>query len=253
MQIFSIYFSPTGGTKKVMEALEKGFAGEVQEIDICVAGKGESREFSEKDLCLVGVPSYGGRVPAAALNKMAEWKGNGAKAVPVIVYGNRAYEDTMKELEDFLEERGFICAAGIAAVAEHSIVRRCASGRPDAEDRKELAEYAEKIWKKVTEDSLCGKPELPGKRPYKDFKGVALKPESGKECNSCGLCAELCPVGAIPVDNPGETDKERCISCMRCVAVCPSHARTLDREMTAATEQKLEKVCAQRKENELFL
>ena len=109
-------------------------------------------------------------------------------------------------LEDFLEERGFVCAAGIAAVAEHSIVRRFAAGRPDAEDRKELAEYAEKIWKKVTGDSLCGKLELPGKRPYKDFKGVALKPESGKGCNSCGLCAELCPVGAIPVDNPGETD-----------------------------------------------
>lgn len=253
MQVFSIYFSPTGGTKKVMEALKRGFAGEVQEIDICVAGKGEAREFSEKDLCLVGVPSYGGRVPAAALDKMAGWKGNGAKVVPVVVYGNRAYEDTMKELEDFLEERGFACAAGISAVAEHSIVRRFAAGRPDAEDRKELAEYAEKIWKKITEERACGKPELPGKRPYKDFKGVALKPEAGRKCNSCGLCAELCPVGAISVDKPGETDKDRCISCMRCVAVCPSHARILDREMTAATEQKLEKVCAERKENELFL
>ena len=104
-------------------------------------------------------------------------------------------------------------------------MRRFAAGRPDAEDRKELAEYAEKIWKKVTGDSLCGKLELPGKRPYKDFKGVALKPESGKGCNSCGLCAELCPVGAIPVDIPGETDKECCIFCMRCVAVCPSHGK----------------------------
>ena len=39
------------------------------------------------------------------------------------------------------------------------------------------------------------------------------------------LDAEECPAGAIPLNNPKLTDKDKCISCMHCVAVCPKKAR----------------------------
>ncbi|MBD9336332.1 MAG: 4Fe-4S dicluster domain-containing protein, partial [[Ruminococcus] faecis] len=72
-------------------------------------------------------------------------------------------------------------------------------------------------------------------------------------CGSCGLCAAKCPSGAIPSDNPKQTDKDKCISCMRCISVCPTHSRKLNPLMLAAASQKLKKACSGRKENELFL
>ena len=32
---YNIYFSPTGGTKKVADILVKGFGGEFQNVDLC--------------------------------------------------------------------------------------------------------------------------------------------------------------------------------------------------------------------------
>ncbi len=87
--------------------------------------------LKEEDICLVAVPSYGGRVPGLAVSRLRQIKGNSARAVLIAVYGNRAYEDTLVELRDVLEEAGFSCVAAVAAVAEHSIMRQFAAGRPD--------------------------------------------------------------------------------------------------------------------------
>lgn len=59
--------------------------GEFEEIDLC-RPVSEKRSFSKEDVCFVGVPSYGGRVPEIAVERMVNFEGNGAKAIPVIVY-----------------------------------------------------------------------------------------------------------------------------------------------------------------------
>lgn len=51
-------------------------------------------------MAVIAVPSYAGRVPAPAVQRLTAMQGNGARAVLVCVYGNRAYEDTLVELED---------------------------------------------------------------------------------------------------------------------------------------------------------
>ena len=56
--------------------------------------------FDADDVCVIGVPSYGGRVPGIALERMNKFKGNHAKAILVVSYRNRAFEDTLKELAD---------------------------------------------------------------------------------------------------------------------------------------------------------
>ena len=52
----------------------------------------------------------------------------------------------------------------------------------------------------------------------REYGGVPFKPVANGKCTSCGLCAKECPAGAIPLDNPKMTDKDKCISCMHCVA-----------------------------------
>lgn len=220
---YNIHFSPTGGTKKVADILAKAMASDWQQVDLCrdVA----PMALNNGDICLVSVPSYGGRVPGIALQRLAAITANGAKAVLVCVYGNRAWEDTLTELQDTLERCGFVCAAAVAAVAEHSVFRQYAAGRPDADDAAELRLFAEKIMNKLLSETQ-GVLTLEGSHgTYKQYGGVPFKPEGDEKCVRCGLCAENCPVGAIPAGEPNTTDKDKCISCMRCVSLCPQHAR----------------------------
>lgn len=252
--ICSFVFSPTGGTQKVMDAVAAGVSGPVITYDLCDRKTDfSSVVLSESDLCFFAVPSFGGRVPATALARISALQGNGASAVAVAVYGNRHYDDTFAELQDVLERSGFRVAAGIAAIAEHSIVHSIATGRPDDSDREELRNFGSRIQHAVMSASGAELSlRLPGNRPYKEAHGGA-KPIAGADCTRCGLCAAKCPAGAIPEDNPAATDAEKCISCMRCIAVCPNRARSLPAGTVEAIAQRIGAACAERKANQLFL
>ena len=117
MRYYNIYFSPTGGTKKVADIICYALEGDFNEIDLC--SNIDLTSLCEDDICVVSVPSYGGRVPGTAVDRLKCISGNGAKAILNCVYGNRAWEDTLTELQDTLEELGFRCVAALATVAEH--------------------------------------------------------------------------------------------------------------------------------------
>ena len=249
--LYNIYFSPTGGTKKVADILVGNLGGEVCEVDIC--REIEKMSLHAEDVCLVSVPSFAGRVPQIAVERLKKITGNGAKAILNCVYGNREWDDTLTELQDTLESCGFVCVAAVAAVAEHSIFRQFAAGRPDADDAQELAEFARKITKKL-ECGVFGELNLAGSHgTYKELATIPFKPEANGSCDNCGICAEGCPVGAIDKADPRKTDKECCISCMRCRDICPKHARDLDPAFMAAMAERMAAKLGGHKKNYLFL
>ena len=254
MSIYAIYFSPTGGTEKIVKFIAEQF-GNYQGINLCERTTDLTNNFSKEDLCIIGVPSFGGRIPAIALEKIKEFNGTMTNAILVVVYGNRAYEDTLIELEDTLVEKDFTCLAAIAAVAEHSIMHQFANGRPDQKDLTGLSSFAEKIKEKMKETVKENvlPVQVPGNRPYREYGKSPLIPHATKSCSSCGLCAKECPVNAIPTDNPKVTDKSKCISCMHCVAVCPQKARHCNKVMELIASKKMKTSCSARKENKLYL
>ena len=254
MHFYEIFFSPTGGTKKVADALSAPFQGNVTKVDLIKNPRQiQTISFTGRDVCLVAVPAYGGRVPGTVVEQLRQVKGNGAKAILTAVFGNRHIDDTLRELSDTLKAAGFVCVAGVEAVAEHSLVHRFGAGRPDAQDIRELTGFEEKILAALKKGDWERELSLPGNYPYKSYNGVAIKPEVTKDCISCGVCAGECPANAIPEENPGSTDRERCISCMHCVSICPRHARKISEKLVAETEKRIEAACAGRKENKLYL
>lgn len=254
MRYFQIVFSPTGGTLKAAEAVIGEWSEDFEIIDLTDPNNDFSKYcFENDDIALIAVPSYGGRVPAAAAERIKRLNGGGAKCVLLCVYGNRAYEDTLVEMEDIAKECGFDVKAAITAVAEHSIAHNYASGRPDGEDIKKLKEFAENVLEKMQKENSETELKLSGNRPYKKSSGGGLTPKADKNCVRCGICAQKCPVQAISAENIGTADTKKCISCMRCIKVCPHSARSVSKTMVSAVSLMLRKSCTQRKECEIFM
>ena len=248
MNTLEIVFSPTGGTEKVADIICSSWKNNVVKIDLsdsktdfsgCAIGK--------EDRVLIAMPSFGGRAPAVAIERLKKIAGNGARCTLVCVYGNRAYEDTLAEMEDAAKECGFRVVAAIAAVAQHSIIPQFAANRPDASDEKQLAEFAQQIADKT--DSVAS---VPGNRPYKKAAGAGLAPKPTKDCVKCGVCVKNCPVQAIdPVKFTA--DSKKCIACMRCMKQCLHNARKVNGAVVSIAAMAIKKACSVRKENELFL
>ena len=251
MNIYEITFSPTGGTGRIAQQLVSGISSTATRIDLC-SRRPSSHEFTGEDLCVVSVPSFAGRVPALAAERIGLLSGNQARAVAVVSYGNRAYDDTVLELKNLLTQQGFRVIAAVAAIAEHSILRQYAAGRPDAADLAELLNFGRQI-ARAAAGSATAELNVPGNVPYRPLPASGVKPSVSDRCASCGTCAAACPAGAIPEDAPSSLNAEKCISCMRCISVCPVHARFLPPELLDGLNQRIGPALSGRKQNELFL
>lgn len=253
MSIYSMYFSPTGGTKRVMDILEDGLSVE-RHIDLSAEDADYSAySFTEEDVCLIGVPSFGGRVPDVVLKRMRKMQVNGAMAVIVTVFGNRAYDDTLLELKNEAISCGYTVGAAVAAVAEHSVMRQFAKGRPDAQDEADLRQFSKEIADLIAHRENAKEFSVPGNPTYIEYKGIPFKPNAGRSCTKCGLCAQKCPVGAIPLSDPSSLNKAKCIVCMRCVDVCPHGSRKLNKAILFVVSRMSKKKFTPRKPNELYM
>lgn len=256
MRALQIVFSPTGGTKAVVDALFSGMPQNLltKHIDLLDRDFDHARfECSDFDFALVAVPSFAGLVPGVAVQRIACFKGNGIPAAIVAVYGNRAFEDTLVQLQDCCNASGFKVAVAIAAISEHSIVRNFAHGRPDEDDRAVLASFGAEIYRALSSGIQFSSLTLPGNRPYKTALSFPIMPSSDGDCALCGICSARCPVGAITLDDLACTNPELCISCQACVKACPAQVRSVDPGRLSLLEERIRPFADGRKHNEIFL
>lgn len=254
MTLKQITFSPTGGTRKVADAIASGICQHAEAYELCVPAADLCEiVFDHEDVALIAMPVYGGRIPALATERLnMQVKANDASCVVVAVYGNRAYDDALLEMHRTCTEMGFRVIAAVGAVAEHSIVRKYGAGRPDCDDEKELMTFGEQICATIASGNTLAEGLIPGHSPYK--KPMAgPNPTASRKCSGCGKCAKLCPVGAISATDLRNVNKNLCISCMRCVSICPNEARSIGTIMHGAIALAIKKGCAKRKKNELFI
>lgn len=261
--IFTLAYSPTKTTEKVLKAIVEGYGGrDCGHFDLTVPASRRTALPPFPDCTVViGVPVYGGRVPLVALDYLEKLQGNGQPVVLVAVYGNRHYDDALLELRDTVVAGGFKPVAAGAFIGEHSFSTEeypTAEGRPDEADIKSAEAFGASV-RKLLDDAKSldeiAEPPIPGNRPYKERKPLpAGGPETDPElCTACGRCAPVCPVGAIDPKTPTVTDGEACTYCCACIKVCPVGARSLTMEPLRSFPAKLAELLKERRETETFL
>lgn len=248
--VWAVYFSGTGTTEKVVTTIAKEMAqalnAEYKTYNFNLPkAREEELSFTADDLVVLGTPVYAGRVPNLLLPYVqGKIKGNGALGVPVVLYGNRNFDDGLMELKNVMRDNGFHPITAAAVVGEHSFSRILGAGRPDAEDMALVAEMTQKAIEKVQalESAPAEAIQVAGCdpiRPYytpRDRHGEPIrdflkaKPETdGDKCVKCGLCARLCPMGSIDF-NDFSNVVGKCIKCCACVKKCPMGAKYFDHE-----------------------
>ena len=184
-------------------------------------------------------------------------------AVAVVLYGNRGYDDALKELCEVLAGNGFLAAAGAAVTAEHAFAPALAHGRPNGEDRAAAAEFARKTALTLREREHPIPVTVPGREPIGAYytplgldgepaRFLKAKPKTDPEqCTRCGLCAAVCPMGSIPRAEPTECTGI-CIKCQGCIRECPAGAKYFDDEAFLSHRAMLEQNYIRRRENEFY-
>lgn len=243
-----MYFSPTGNTRKSLEAMAAALGGPAEAVDLTAAQAVPARSFGRDDIVIIGMPVYAGRVPAVARERFAGFRGDGTSCLVVVTYGNRHYDDALLELSRMAEEQGFAVKGAAALVGRHTF-GSIQMERPDREDLAAAGSFAVRALAKTGDSPVVA---IPGNTPYRDGgQGGKFRPQTSDACVRCGLCVEECPVHAIAEDC--RTIADTCLSCFRCIRNCPVEAKNMDTEAYNAFASAFTEKLRERRENEYYL
>ncbi len=243
--IKAVFFSATGNTKRVVEQLASLFSQKLNipvEVDDFTLpnAHADTRTYSSEDLVVFGVPTYAGRIPNKVLPFVQTlFKGNQTRAIAVVTFGNRSFDNSLSELHMELEKNNFSIVGAGAVVCKHAFAE-VGIGRPDSADEERITAFADAIFEKLQKS---GEPlantsikrnaaltayYVPLGTDGNPVNFLKAKPVTDKaQCDNCGVCAAACPMGSIDKNDvslvPGI-----CIKCQACIVYCHTKAKSFD-------------------------
>ena len=234
-----LYFSPTNTTKKICHAIASGM-GENHPVEINITNP-EVREkitsnpetiINNITHLLVGAPVYEGKLPLQFIECLNALPNVAKKECAlVVVYGNRDFGIALRQMGEIFTKKGFKITAAGAFIGEHSYSKfmPIAIGRPDEKDVEAANNFGLDCLKSsgyLNAENLPQQLDMNSKS--KKYRYLGRAKFIAENCEQCGVCATLCPIGIISVETGdfiSKQLKEKCIGCMACVFNCKNEAR----------------------------
>jgi len=247
MYVTMIYFSQTGNTRKVAEAMAGAFQEAEHSARTVSLKKATPEDATKGDLLGVGTPCFVNHAPTPVKEFLRTLPPLNDRRAFVFATSGGAPGRVLYDLTCLLRSKGADVVGGFMARGEcyhpaPSIIGRF-PGRPNAEDLARARCFARAVAEHVS--AGCSG-LLPESRPdalkpgwgFYDLVALTIsdasmrflmpepKPDSAR-CDQCQWCVYECPMDNITLQ-PYPVLGNQCIRCYRCLTGCPQKAFDAD-------------------------
>jgi len=242
MNIAIVYFSQSGQTRKVADAIADSLRKK-NTVRLLAIQDVDPEDIKKCDLLGVGSPCFESQAPSAVKTWLRSWPAIQDKPAFVFATAGGAPGRVLYELTRELRKKGANVIGGFMSRGMVHHPAPCLIGRlpnrPNAKDLAEARAFALAVEKHLKSGNAGTMPES---RPdalkptwgFYQLVGLIAKPFllriiipkpqlAQSRCNQCQLCAKECPVQSIKLA-PYPVLDGRCIRCYHCQNVCPKEA-----------------------------
>lgn len=246
-RIFISFSSPAGSTRHVAETINTVCTDSGCEVHLMDLGRQSGRaEFRKRitgagpgDCLFMGSPVYRDMaVPPvmAFIESLPEV--SGCNAVPFVTWGGAFSGIALWQMGRELDRKGFNLAGGVKVLGTHSMMwahpNPAGNGHPDGNDDEMVRRFTLEILGRLS-SGKAGNFALENLDYNAEEFTADIKKKLGQpwmiipkavdmdKCTLCGVCEEVCPVGAVEVDAE-PIFNETCFDCFNCIRLCPEEA-----------------------------
>ncbi len=230
-----VYYSGTGGTRRVAESFADTFQKIGREVTLTSLFHGQKQDDDSADLLVLIYAVYAMNAPLP----VDEWilraeKVEGTPAVVISVSGGGEVSPNTacrRKVIKQLQTKGYhVIYDKMIIMPSNWIVHV-----PDNIAKKMLEVMPVKV-EKIVDDIMNGKSfharqklfdrflSMVGEAEKTGAKGFGRKIIVGDECSGCGSCVKGCPRGNWTMKDGKPIAGDKCIICLNCFYVCPKKA-----------------------------
>jgi flavodoxin/ferredoxin len=246
MKAIVVYFSQTGSTRKIAEAIQRGILEESCSCEVVALRHFDPVKLSDYDLVGLGTPVFYYREPFHVGDFILTLPpGNGQHVFMFCTHG-AVVGNTFPSMAEKFAARGYTVVGDFDCYADVSLQYGpkpyWTDGHPDEIDLEAAQNFGRTIvkqnysikeggeavpqYRRVTDEFWCAYEELLDPEFLKSiFPRLRINME---KCSHCNKCADLCPVGGIDVEADPPRIQDPCICCFYCEKICPEYAIEAD-------------------------
>lgn len=255
MKSIIVYYSATGSTKKVAQAIHAGMRDSMEQCDIAQIKEVDPKRLVEYDLVVIGAPIWYFREPANVrlfIYNMPDLTGK--LCIPFCTHGTMP-AGIFFTMGSLLVKKGLTIIGwgdwyGSVYMVLHAPKPYLTDGHPDEIDLKDAENFGHEMAERAVRIAAGEKqliPELPKGanaellwRPNPMHGGIAPleRPQAQRKINmekctypECTICVDICPMNSIDFSKSPPVFRKNCLEESVCERLCPNNAIEISKEM----------------------